>query len=356
MRTDDFDFDLPPDLIAQVPAPRREDARLLALSRTTGAVEHLRVPDLADLLRPGDVLVVNDTQVLRARLPARRATGGRVEVFLLEPRAVRERGDDETWEALVRAGGAIQEGELLDVVADGTAVGSVRLVRRLDGGHWIVAAHGATFGALMDRAGRIPLPPYIRREPADPRDALDAERYQTVYAREPGAVAAPTAGLHLTEPMLERLAAGGVRRVHVTLHVGLGTFRPVTTETIEAHVLHEEPYVIPAATAAAIRDARAGGGRVVAVGTTSVRALETSAAASPDGLPSAGAGRTSIFIAPGHTFRAVDALLTNFHLPRSTLLCLVSAFADRERVLAAYREAVAQRYRFFSYGDAMFLA
>jgi S-adenosylmethionine:tRNA ribosyltransferase-isomerase len=202
----------------------------------------------------------------------------------------------------------------------------------------------------------MPLPPYIRRERTDARDPLDAERYQTVFAREPGAVAAPTAGLHLTEALLARLEARGVRRAAVTLHVGLGTFQPIATETIEAHAMHEEPYDVPETTAAAIRATRAAGGRVVAVGTTSVRTLESAAAASPDGLPAAGPGATRLFISPGYEFRVVDVLLTNFHLPRSTLLCLVSAFAGRERVLAAYREAVRERYRFFSYGDAMLVA
>ncbi|MCE9634865.1 MAG: tRNA preQ1(34) S-adenosylmethionine ribosyltransferase-isomerase QueA [Planctomycetes bacterium] len=363
MRTDDFDFELPPDLIAQEPPARREDARLMVVSRATGAVEHRRVPDLAGLLHSGDLLVVNDTKVLRARLFVRRATGGRVEVFLLEPRPAE---GPTAWEALVRAGGSVAPGEVMEVIDDEHEAGAsrpgVRLERRVGGGHWIVSPAGGTFDALMDRAGRMPLPPYIRRAATDPRDASDVERYQTVYAREPGAVAAPTAGLHLTEGLLETLRERGVQVARVTLHVGLGTFKPIATDTITDHVMHEEAYVIPEATAAAVRAVRAAraagdlSARVVAVGTTSVRALESAAAASPDGLPAAGPGRTSIFITPGYTFRAVDALLTNFHLPRSTLLCLVSAFAKREHVLAAYRSAVAERYRFFSYGDAMLLS
>jgi S-adenosylmethionine:tRNA ribosyltransferase-isomerase len=353
VRTDDFDFELPPELIAQEPPARREDARLMVVSRATGEVAHRRVPDLVEVLRAGDLLVVNDTKVLRARMFGRRATGGRVEVFLLEPRPAE---GPRAWEALVRAGGRLGEGEAIDVVdAAGAVVGAVRLVRRAGEGHWTVEPAEGEFGPLMERAGRMPLPPYIRRERDDPRDALDAERYQTVFAREPGAVAAPTAGLHLTEPMLAALAARGVRRVAVTLHVGLGTFQPIAADTIEGHRMHEEPYVVPQETAEAVRATRAAGGRVVAVGTTSVRTLEAAAGASPDGLPRAGAGRTSIFISPGYRFLAVDALLTNFHLPRSTLLCLVSAFAGREHVLAAYREAVRERYRFFSYGDAMLL-
>ncbi len=379
MRTSDFDFHLPPELIAQEPAARREDARLLTLDRRTGATAHLRVPDLPRLLRAGDLLVVNDTKVLRARLFAQRGTGGRVEVFLLHPAPAE---GDRAWEALVRAGGSILEGERLavtptagggdagDTGGGGASRDLIRLVKRLGGGHWIVtperveesgadggaSARAPTFGDVMLRAGRMPLPPYIRRDRADARDALDAERYQTVFARHDGAVAAPTAGLHLSESILADLAARGVRRASVTLHVGLGTFKPVETELISDHPMHEEPWTIPLETAALIRETKAAGGRVVAVGTTSVRTLEAAAAESPDGLPMAGHGSTRLFILPGFRFRVVDALLTNFHLPRSTLLCLVSAFATRESVLAAYEEAVRERYRFFSYGDAMFLS
>lgn len=346
MRTDDFDYDLPPELIAQEPPPSREDARLLVLDRASGAIQHRGIADLPDLLQPGDLLVVNDTRVIPARLFARRSTGGRVEVFLLAPAA-----SQGTWTALVRAGGSIQPGEDLEVEGAGDAV---RLVERTGPGTWLVGARDGDLAALMERAGRMPLPPYIRRAAADPRDALDRERYQTVFARAPGAVAAPTAGLHLTDALLARLAARGVARASVTLHVGLGTFKPIESDTVEGHVMHEEPYEVPAETAAAIARTRAAGGRVVAVGTTSVRTLE--AAAGPDGVPKAGAGATSLFISPGYRFKTVDALLTNFHLPRSTLVVLVSAFAGRERVLAAYREAAVRRYRFYSYGDAMLIA
>lgn len=351
MRTDDFDFHLPPDLIAQEPAPRREDARLLVLPRAAGEPSDDTVASLPDLLSPGDLLVVNDTRVLRARLFARRATGGRVEVFLLHPAPT---AAPDAWEALVRAGGALAAGEDLRLLAgEDEADGGVRLLARLDGGHWHVAPLGGSFDDLMARAGRMPLPPYIRRTKTDARDPLDAERYQTVYARHDGAVAAPTAGLHLTPAILARCAARGIGVASVTLHVGLGTFKPVETERIDEHPMHEEPWTVPAETAAALRRTRAAGGRIVAVGTTSVRTLESAALASPDGLPVAGSGATRLFISPGFPFRATDALLTNFHLPRSTLLCLVAAFAGRERVLAAYNRAVAARYRFFSYGDAM---
>jgi S-adenosylmethionine:tRNA ribosyltransferase-isomerase len=346
LRTDDFDYQLPLELIAQEPPPSREDARLLALDRASGALDHRGIAELPELLRPGDLLVVNDTRVIPARLFARRATGGRVEVFLLSPAAAAG-----TWTALARAGGSLRPGEDLEVEG---ASDAVRLVERTGPGTWLVRARDGDLAALMERVGRMPLPPYIRRAADDARDALDRERYQTVFARAPGAVAAPTAGLHLTRELFERLAARGVGRATVTLHVGLGTFKPIETDTVEAHAMHEERYEVPAETAAAIARTRAAGGRIVAVGTTSVRTLES--AAGPDGVPAAGPGATSLFIAPGYRFRVVDALLTNFHLPRSTLLVLVSAFAGRERVLAAYREAAARRYRFYSYGDAMLIS
>ncbi len=349
MRAADLDFDLPPELIAQEPAARREDARLLLLARATGEVRHAHVPDLVGELRAGDLLVVNDTRVLPARLLGRRASGGRVELLLVAP--VPAHGDD-AWEALVRCGGALQAGEAVTLPGDDTLV----LVTRPAGGRAVVCGGTAPLPELMRRSGRLPLPPYIRRDDADARDALDRERYQTVYAERPGAIAAPTAGLHLTQPLLDAVRARGVGFARVTLHVGPGTFLPVRADDFDAHVMHAERFDVPEATAAAIRATRAAGGRVVAVGTTTVRALEAAAAASADGLPQAGAAETALFIRPGHTFRAVDALWTNFHLPRSTLLCLVAAFAGRERVLAAYRTAVAARYRFFSYGDAMLIA
>jgi len=349
VRTDDFDYELPKELIAQTPPARREDARLLVLDRATGAVSHRGVVDLPDLLRAGDLLVVNDARVIPARLFARRSTGGQVEVFLLAPSAE----EPGAWTALVRAGGSIRDGEELAV--DGADAG-VRLVRRVAPGTWLVVATDGDLGPLMERAGKMPLPPYIRRERDDPRAALDRERYQTVFARAPGAVAAPTAGLHLTDAIFARLADRGVGVARVTLHVGLGTFKPIESDDVEDHVMHEERYELTAETADAVRRTRAAGGRIVAAGTTSVRTLEAAAAASADGMPAAGPGATSLFIAPGREFRVVDALLTNFHLPRSTLLVLVSAFAGRERVLAAYREAVAARYRFFSYGDAMLIS
>jgi S-adenosylmethionine:tRNA ribosyltransferase-isomerase len=349
LRTDDFDYELPEDLIAQEPAARREDARLCVLDRASGAVRHRGIADLPELLRPGDLLVVNDTRVVAARVFARRATGGRVEVFLLGPSPEAP----GAWTALVRAGGALRDGEELSLEGD---AGQVRALRRVAPGTWLVDAAGGDLERVMERAGHMPLPPYIRRGRDDPREAMDRERYQTVFASKPGAVAAPTAGLHLTEALLARLADREIATARLTLHVGLGTFKPIDTDDVEGHAMHEERYEIPRETADAVRRTRAAGGRVVAVGTTSVRTLESSSAASADGLPAAGSGATSLFITRREQFRVVDALLTNFHLPRSTLLVLVAAFAGRERVLAAYREAIRERYRFFSYGDAMLIS
>jgi len=348
VRAADLEYDLPPECIAQEPAPRREDARLLVLGRAGGDAAHRRVADLGDLLRPGDLLVLNDTRVLPARVVARRASGGAVEVLFLEPADA----PPGAWWALARGKGRLREGETLDVEGGGRLV----LLGARGEGRWLVGAEAESLPDLMARAGRVPLPPYIRREAPDPRDARDAERYQTVYARRPGAVAAPTAGLHLTEALLAALGARGIGVAALTLHVGPGTFSPVRGESLSEHGMESERYEIPEATAARWRETRAAGGRVVAVGTTCVRALEAAARDAPDGAPQAGAGRTDLFIAPGHVFRAVDALLTNFHLPRSTLLALVFAFAGRERVLGAYAEAIREGYRFYSYGDAMLIA
>jgi S-adenosylmethionine:tRNA ribosyltransferase-isomerase len=347
VRVDLLDYHLPPERIAHVPAARREDARLLVLDRATGALTHGVVGDLVAHLDPGDLLVVNDTRVVPARLSARRTTGGRADLLLLEPAGPPE----GAWSALVRCGGSLRPGEVL--LLEGAPI--LRLVHDQGGGRWRVTGTTGDLAALMARHGRMPLPPYIPREAADTHDALDRERYQTVYAAHDGAVAAPTAGLHLGRDLLRALEARGIGREAVTLHVGLGTFEPVRAEDLDAHAMHEEAWRLPAATAQAVRAVRASARRVVAVGTTSVRALETAAAASSDGLPAAASGRTRLLIQPGHAFRAVDALLTNFHLPRSTLLALVAAFAGRERVLAAYAEAVAEGYRFYSYGDAMLI-
>jgi len=336
----DYDYALPPERIAQAPLAERDEARLLVLERGNGALEHRSVRELPALLRPGDLLVANATRVEPARLRGRKASGGSAGALLLGPG---ERPGE--WSALVRAralrvgtklrfarGEESLEAELSALAADGTAT--------------LLFAPDAVPHAL----GEMPLPPYIRR--LAPR-AEDRERYQTVFARVPGAVAAPTAGLHLTHALLGALARAGVGFAEVVLHVGAGTFRPLRAADLAAGVLHPERFELPEATAEAIAAARARGGRVVAVGTTTTRVLE--ARARDDGTLEPGAGETRLFVRPGYRFRAVDALLTNFHLPRSSLLLLVAAFAGREPVLAAYREAVAAGYRFYSYGDAMLI-
>jgi S-adenosylmethionine:tRNA ribosyltransferase-isomerase len=337
----DFEYELPPELIAQEPLGERDASRLLVLDRRRGESSHREFRDLPALLTPGDLLVVNRSRVIPARLLGRRSRGGDAEILL-----VRDRGEGR-WEAMVRPGRHLRPGQRvtidddLSVVVETEALGEdgrrrVRLLsRRRD-------IEGA-----LERCGHTPLPPYIRR--AD--RPSDRERYQTVYARESGSVAAPTAGLHFTAPLLARLADRGVERAEVVLHVGPGTFQPVKVARVEDHRVAPEPYVVPPETAAAVERTRARGGRVVAVGTTTVRALES--ATGPEGTLAAGAGETGLVIVPGHRFRAVDALLTNFHLPRSSLLLLVAAFAGRESVLRAYADAVRQRYRFYSYGDAM---
>jgi S-adenosylmethionine:tRNA ribosyltransferase-isomerase len=341
-----YDFALPPDRIAQEPAEHRDGARLLVLDRRSGAFRDARVTDLGRLLRAGDCLVVNDTRVLPARLPGRIAgVAADVEVLLLHPVGP----TPEDWAALLRPARRCPVGTVI-TLAGGAARATVtareelgRASVRLDGTGDVPAFLGAH--------GLPPLPPYIRRYRTP--GAADWARYQTVYATRPGAVAAPTAGLHFTEELLSDLSTRGVAVHRVTLHVGPGTFRPVRAERLAEHRVEAERYEVPVTTAAAIDRARERGGRVVAVGTTTVRALET--AARPDGTVVPGAGWTDLTIVPGHEFRAVDALLTNFHLPRSSLLLLVSAFAGRERVLAAYAHAVQAGYRFYSYGDAMLL-
>ncbi len=339
MRLADFDYELPDERVAQEPLAARDASRLLALERGTGTIQHRAFRDLPGLLRENDVLVLNDTKVLPARLVGRRSTGGRVEVFLLERDPTEAAGD--VWRCLTKAGKTLHPGARIDFGDGASAV----LVAR-DGPTWTVRLHG-------EAEGRVPLPPYIRRVEGDPRDALDRERYQTVFARKPGAVAAPTAGLHFTQELLDGLRFAGVAVAFVTLHTGSGTFLPIRTEIVEEHRMHAERFDISEETAQAIGRARSLGGRVVAVGTTVVRTLE--AQATDDRGVRAGRGSCDLFIHPGYTFRVVDALVTNFHLPRSSLLLLVCAFGGTERVLAAYRTAVAAGYRFYSYGDAMWI-
>ena len=331
-----YDYELPPELIAQRPPAARDAGRLLVLDRAGGGLADRRIADLPELLAPGDLLVFNDTRVLPARLRARKPTGGRVEILLeriLAPRRA---------EAQLRCRRAPALGSALELAA-----GPALRVLGRRGRFWELEFPPPGVMALLERLGEVPLPPYIDRAP----EPGDRARYQTVYARAPGAVAAPTAGLHFSEALLARLRARGVERTFVTLHIGAGTFRPLAAADVRDHRLHAERVAVPAEACARARAARAAGRRVIAVGTTVARALETAAAAT--GAPEPFAGETRLYLHPGRAFAAIDALLTNFHLPRSSLLVLVSAFAGRERVLAAYRHAVAARYRFYSYGDAM---
>ncbi len=337
MRTKDFSFDLPEELIAQRPAGERGSSRLFVLHRASGSFAHSRVTDLAGHLPEGALLVFNDSKVRKARVFARSETGGRVEFLLL-----RQRGERE-WLAMTTKARKQVPGKRYEFPGGrvGRIIGSEDELRVLE-------LDSPIDDAYLERWGHIPLPPYIRRQD----DGFDAERYQTVYSRALGSVAAPTAGLHFTEELLASLRAAGIQTVTVTLHVGLGTFLPVRAERVEDHAMHEEEYTVPASAADAVNRARREGRPVVAVGTTSVRTLES---AFRDGAVQVGDGATRIFLYPGCTFNVVDALFTNFHTPESTLLMLVSAFAGRELILAAYEEAVRLRYRFFSYGDAMLI-
>lgn len=336
----DFDYELPVELIAQHPAPEREGSRVLTLNRGLSEIGETVVANLAPLFRPGDLLVVNDTRVIPARLLGVKESGGKAEIFLVR----REAGETEVWRTLVKASKSPGPGCRIELPE-----GVVATVLSRADGEWRVCFEGcADFSDWLERVGRLPLPPYIRREPV----GEDRERYQTVYAREKGAVAAPTAGLHFTQTILDEIRAMGATVAPLTLHVGLGTFLPVRVEALCEHTMHRERYLIPEETAAAIRHTRENGGRVVALGTTTLRALEHAALS---GAIQAGPGEADLFILPGFRFRAVDVLFTNFHLPKSTLFMLVCAFAGKERMLAAYREAVARRFRFFSYGDAMWI-
>jgi S-adenosylmethionine:tRNA ribosyltransferase-isomerase len=337
-RTSDYDFALPADRIAQQPLARRDESRLLVLHRDGGAIEHRRFRDLPELIAPGDALVLNTTKVFRARLLGRRASGADAEILLL-----RELGDG-TWEAMVSPGGKLRPGRTVNI-AEGF---DVEILEITDRRTRVVRLR--TAGPVMEaieRHGHVPLPPYIAR----PDVPADADRYQTVYATCPGSVAAPTAGLHFTPELLAKLAADGVRRADVVLHVGAGTFKPVEVDDPANHVMHEERFSLPAETAASLNDVRRAGGAIWAVGTTCARTLES--AVRDDGTFTEREGETRLFIRPPYRFRAVDKLVTNFHLPRSTLVMLVAAFAGYELTMRAYREAVDEGYRFYSYGDAM---
>ncbi len=339
MKTHDFWYDLPEELIAQTPLEQRDTSRLCVLDKKTGRVSHRHFYDILDYLQPGDCLVMNDSRVLPARLLGHRPTGGAVEVLLL-----RDLGEKK-WECLCKPGRKMQPGSEV-IFGDGELTATVAEVRE-DGNRVVEFHYEGIFLEVLERLGKMPLPPYIKAE------LQDQERYQTVYSRSVGSAAAPTAGLHFTNDLLENIRKKGIRTAFVTLHVGLGTFRPVKAEEISEHHMHSELCMISGETAAVLNETREAGGRIVCVGTTSCRTLES--LVHENGRFEAGSKWTEIFIFPGYQFKAMDALITNFHLPESTLVMLVSAFAGRENVLNAYNEAVRERYRFFSFGDAMFI-
>ena len=340
MNCHDFYYDLPQELIAQDPLTDRSSSRLMVLDRDTGEITHRVFKDITEYLRPGDCLVINDTKVIPARLMGvKAATGASIEVLLLK------RGAEDTWECLVKPGKKAREGAVISF-GDGLLTGEIVEVME-DGNRKIRFRYEGIFEEILDRLGQMPLPPYITHE------LKDKNRYQTVYAKYEGSAAAPTAGLHFTPELLEKIKSMGVEVASVTLHVGLGTFRPVKVEKVEDHHMHSEFYRILPEEAEKINRARKNGGRIIAVGTTSCRTLES--AALEDGTIPACSGDTEIFIYPGYHFKAIDCLITNFHLPESTLIMLVSALAGRENIMQAYETAVKERYRFFSFGDAMFI-
>ena len=339
LKTEDFWYDLPEELIAQTPLKQRDSSRLLMLDRKTGETYHRHFYDIYEYLQPGDCLVMNDSRVLPARLLGRRPSGGAVELLLL-----RDMGNKQ-WECLAKPGRKLQPGQEV-IFGDDELTATILSV--LDDGNRLVEFHyDGIFLEVLERLGKMPLPPYIKAQ------LEDQERYQTVYSREVGSAAAPTAGLHFTPDLMEKLRSKGVSIAFVTLHVGLGTFRPVKVENVLDHHMHSELCILPEETAAILNKTRAEGGRIICVGTTSCRTLESLALS--DGTFAPGSKWTDIFIYPGYTFRAMDGLITNFHLPESTLVMLVSAFAGRENVLSAYGEAVREKYRFFSFGDALLI-
>ncbi len=339
MNVNDFNYDLPEELIAQTPLVDRTASRLLVLSKETGATEHRHFADIAEYIRPGDCLVLNNTRVIPARLLGQRPSGAAVELLLLR------QVEGDVWESLVRPGKKCRVGDQV-VFGDGRL--SAEIIKVKDDGNRLVEFHyNGIFNEILAELGEMPLPPYIKEKLADP------ERYQTVYAKTPGSAAAPTAGLHFTQELLKKLEDKGVNIAYVTLHVGLGTFRPVKVDSIEEHTMHSEFYSVTEETAKQINEAKQKGGRIICVGTTATRVVET--LADENGVMHAGSGDTSIFIYPGYRFKMTEALITNFHLPKSTLVMLVSALAGRDHILDAYNEAVKERYRFFSFGDAMFI-
>lgn len=340
MELKEFDYYLPKELIAQDPLENRSDSRLMLLDKNSGAIEHKIFRDITEYLNPGDCLVINDTKVIPARLyGTRKGTGAAIEILLLK------RMENDTWECLVRPGKKCHIGTVVEF-GEGLLTGEIVNVVE-DGNRHIKFTYDGIFEEILDKLGQMPLPPYITHE------LKDKNRYQTVYAKHEGSAAAPTAGLHFTKELLERIREKGVYIASVTLHVGLGTFRPVKVNNILEHHMHSEYYCIEQSQADIINKARAEGGRIISVGTTSCRTLES--AAREDGYIPAASGNTDIFIYPGYKFKAIDGLITNFHLPESTLLMLVSALAGKDHIMAAYEEAVKEKYRFFSFGDAMFI-
>lgn len=340
MNINDFDYNLPERLIAQTPLADRTASRLLVVNRNAGALEHRHFTDIVDLIQPGDCLVLNNTRVIPARLLGHReTTGGAAELLLLRQM------ENDIWETLVRPGKKCREGDRL-VFGDGRLKAEIIKVKN-DGNRLVHFEYQGIFNEILSELGEMPLPPYIKEKLTDP------ERYQTVYSKVEGSAAAPTAGLHFTQPLLETLGKKGVTLAYVTLHVGLGTFRPVKAETVEEHTMHSEAYSVNEETAALINQAKQNGGRIICVGTTATRVVET--LADENGIMHAGSGETSIFIYPGYRFKLTDALITNFHLPKSTLVMLVSALAGRDLILKAYKEAVEKEYRFFSFGDACYI-
>ena len=337
MDVKDFDYELPEELIAQDPLEDRSASRLMVLDRETGEIQHRIFKDITEYLRPGDCLVINDTKVIPARLfGVKKDTGAKIEILLLK------RGENDIWETLVRPGKKAKPGTVIEFgegLLTGTVVDTVD-----DGNRMIQFYYKGIFEEILDQLGQMPLPPYITHQLKD----------KTVYARHEGSAAAPTAGLHFTQELLAEIEGMGVKIAHVTLHVGLGTFRPVKVENVQDHHMHSEFYIVEESEAKKVNDTKAAGGRVICVGTTSCRTVES--ASTEDGVLKSGTGWTEIFIYPGYRFKALDALITNFHLPQSTLVMLVSALAGREHILDAYREAVKEGYRFFSFGDAMFIA
>jgi S-adenosylmethionine:tRNA ribosyltransferase-isomerase len=348
MHIKEFDYDLPPGLIAQHPAEKRDHSRLMVLNREEKTIEHKSFFKITDFLKEGDVLVLNDTKVIPARLEGKKQSGGKVEVLLLKP-LTNGRADESVWRCLVKS--SKKPGVSSKIVFDQSL--TAEIIEEDNGEYTLAFTCKDTFERVLDRLGKTPLPPYIKRKGDFGEGIVDRERYQTVFARSRGAVAAPTAGLHFTRKLLDHIIGKGVELVYLTLEVGWGTFQPVRVENIEEHRMHAEQFILHTEAARAINEARQRGSRIIGVGTTTTRLLES--VAGEGGLVQARKGSTDLFIYPGYSFKAIDCLITNFHVPRSTLIMLVSAFAGREFILDAYRAAIKEKYRFYSYGDAMMI-